>query len=402
MENSDLLSLLNQWQEAQTFCLKTLGCGIQVIGPNGEGLMKKGESCPLCQLVLSKGDGLIKCFSSYKDACFQESRGEPFTFFCHLGLINFAFPIMTEKQSVTSLLIVGGVLIKEKEKEILAYTKKMGLDRGKAKKALSSLKMIEENELPAMSSLLKLGLSSLSQRISVHLQLFLKAADMAKKEELLRIDEITGLHSRTYFMRRAEEEISRARRKGYSLSLIVLCLDQFKQTIGLHGLKIKDHILKGVAGILLDLTRKEDVLARGDEDRFFLFLPDLDQEKALLLANRIDGQIRNQIFCQNLGLKIRLTISCGIIQLEDEKDPKELLEKAEKALFSVKAKGGGNILLHSKMKMEEPRRCVITGIGLATPIGIGKDEFWKALCAGTSGVGRITRFDVTDMPVKIA
>ncbi|MBU1487470.1 hypothetical protein KKH56_05425, partial [bacterium] len=65
MENSDLLNLLNQWQEAQAFCLKTLGCGIQVIGPNGEGLMKKGESCNLCQLIFSKGDELIKCFSSY-------------------------------------------------------------------------------------------------------------------------------------------------------------------------------------------------------------------------------------------------------------------------------------------------------------------------------------------------
>lgn len=41
------------------------------------------------------------------------------------------------------------------------------------------------------------------------------------------------------------------------------------------------------------------------------------------------------------------------------------------------------------------RRVVITGIGVITPIGSGKDVFWKALLAGTSGVGPITSFDST-------
>ncbi|MFH0775443.1 MAG: beta-ketoacyl-ACP synthase II [bacterium] len=54
------------------------------------------------------------------------------------------------------------------------------------------------------------------------------------------------------------------------------------------------------------------------------------------------------------------------------------------------------------MKEEELKRCVITGIGLVTPIGIGKDAFWQALSAGRSGISRITQFDCTNMPVKIA
>jgi 3-oxoacyl-[acyl-carrier-protein] synthase II len=37
-----------------------------------------------------------------------------------------------------------------------------------------------------------------------------------------------------------------------------------------------------------------------------------------------------------------------------------------------------------------------------TPLGIGVEKTWQALCAGQSGVGRITRFDVTDFPVQIA
>jgi len=48
------------------------------------------------------------------------------------------------------------------------------------------------------------------------------------------------------------------------------------------------------------------------------------------------------------------------------------------------------------------RRVVITGVGVVSPLGSGNVKNWDALTAGRSGVGLITRFDVSDMPVKIA
>lgn len=47
-------------------------------------------------------------------------------------------------------------------------------------------------------------------------------------------------------------------------------------------------------------------------------------------------------------------------------------------------------------------RVVITGLGAITPIGIGKDAFWKSLVAGQSGIGKITRFDASDYASQIA
>ncbi len=47
------------------------------------------------------------------------------------------------------------------------------------------------------------------------------------------------------------------------------------------------------------------------------------------------------------------------------------------------------------------RRVVVTGLGLVTPLGLGVEENWKALCEGRSGITRIDRFDVSDLASQI-
>jgi len=47
------------------------------------------------------------------------------------------------------------------------------------------------------------------------------------------------------------------------------------------------------------------------------------------------------------------------------------------------------------------RRAVITGVGLVTPLGLGTTANWAALCAGHSGVGSLTQFDTSRLPVRI-
>jgi 3-oxoacyl-[acyl-carrier-protein] synthase II len=48
------------------------------------------------------------------------------------------------------------------------------------------------------------------------------------------------------------------------------------------------------------------------------------------------------------------------------------------------------------------RRVVVTGVGLVSSLGIGTEANWEALCAGRSGVGRITRFDASQFACQIA
>lgn len=52
--------------------------------------------------------------------------------------------------------------------------------------------------------------------------------------------------------------------------------------------------------------------------------------------------------------------------------------------------------------MNKKKRAVITGIGIVSSIGIGKETFWQSLISGKSGIGRITSFDASSFPSKIA
>ncbi|MFZ5995920.1 MAG: beta-ketoacyl-ACP synthase II [Nitrospirota bacterium] len=52
--------------------------------------------------------------------------------------------------------------------------------------------------------------------------------------------------------------------------------------------------------------------------------------------------------------------------------------------------------------MSVKRRVVITGLGLITPLGIGVEASWKAATEGRSGIGPITQFDASQLPVRIA
>jgi 3-oxoacyl-[acyl-carrier-protein] synthase II len=54
------------------------------------------------------------------------------------------------------------------------------------------------------------------------------------------------------------------------------------------------------------------------------------------------------------------------------------------------------------MRRNVDRRVVVTGVGLVTPLGTGVEKNWEAVTAGRSGVGPITRFDISDYPTRFA
>lgn len=58
--------------------------------------------------------------------------------------------------------------------------------------------------------------------------------------------------------------------------------------------------------------------------------------------------------------------------------------------------------VNPRSRSSENARVVVTGLGALTPLAIGVEESWRALCNGVSGIDHVTHFDTTNLRTKIA
>jgi diguanylate cyclase (GGDEF)-like protein len=105
-------------------------------------------------------------------------------------------------------------------------------------------------------------------------------------EELAVRDPLTGVGNYRLLADRMEYEISRHRRSGKSMTVMLLDLDGFKHVNDTYGHLIGDRVLCEVADALSTATRAQDTLARQGGDEFSILAPDTTEEQARLLAER--------------------------------------------------------------------------------------------------------------------
>ena len=96
-------------------------------------------------------------------------------------------------------------------------------------------------------------------RVRIHMKIKLLQDELREKngrlEELTRIDPLTQIPNRRYFMECFEREFSRAKRYGFPLSYVMCDLDHFKKLNDVHGHQAGDTALIQVASILKEPSR---------------------------------------------------------------------------------------------------------------------------------------------------
>ncbi len=155
-------------------------------------------------------------------------------------------------------------------------------------------------------------------------------------------DDLTGLFNHRYFTKKIAEEVKRARRAGYPLSLMMLDLDDFKQYNDAHGHLAGNDVLVAVARIVAGSIRKDtDTAFRYGGDEFTVILPHSDEEKARSVADRIVEQV-TELFSE-------IGISAGIACLNTDGSAEELIHGADRAMYAEKGikkrkvvEGGGD------------------------------------------------------------
>ncbi len=162
---------------------------------------------------------------------------------------------------------------------------------------------------------------------------------------LATLDPLTGAYNRRTFHETAERELSRARRAGQPLSIIMLDLDHFKVVNERHGHKIGDEVIKCLADIIRSQLRKEDMLVRFGGEEFCVMLPAVPGPGAVVVA----GRIRKAVDADPLvidGREITLTVSAGVAARLDEgpESIDELLGRADEALALAKQRGRNRVV----------------------------------------------------------
>jgi diguanylate cyclase (GGDEF)-like protein len=159
-------------------------------------------------------------------------------------------------------------------------------------------------------------------------------------------DGLTGVFNHRYFQEKLSEEMTKAERYNKDLSLALLDVDHFKKFNDNYGHQEGDKVLRIVAEVIQSTVRqKVDTVARYGGEEFAVILPEADGNAGKDLAERVRKNVESYLFENNGKAVYRVTVSIGISSYPfDGRDPKVLIQMADKALYE--AKGAGRNRVH--------------------------------------------------------
>jgi diguanylate cyclase (GGDEF)-like protein len=159
-------------------------------------------------------------------------------------------------------------------------------------------------------------------------------------------DELTGLANRRRFLAQLDAEVTRSRRNGSPLGIILADLDDFKRVNDTFGHEVGDEALRNFAAILQGTVRDVDLPVRLGGEEFAVLVPDTDLEGAALLAERIRQELEASR-PQHSGARFRLTASFGVSCFPSAATAEDLLTDADRRLYEAKHRGKNIVIASS-------------------------------------------------------
>lgn len=161
-----------------------------------------------------------------------------------------------------------------------------------------------------------------------------------------REDFLTGAVNLRTFYELANQEFSRFQRTGEAFSLLVLDLDHFKAINDTLGHEAGDDALRKFVQAVRANLREQDIFARTGGDEFRLLLPGTPQSGAILLAERIRGEL-SLVNLRAPNGSVTLSVSAGLCgSRPDDKDIDDIVRRADAALYQAKAAGRNSVKAH--------------------------------------------------------
>jgi diguanylate cyclase (GGDEF)-like protein len=177
------------------------------------------------------------------------------------------------------------------------------------------------------------------------------AREHERVKELSVRDTLTGLYNR-----RVLEEIlsiEENRRTPAPFAILIIDLDDFKVINDTFGHPAGDRVLSVLGKILLENSRKENIVARYGGEEFAVLLTSTGLSVALQVAERLRIKLSEQVFAFS-GRKVSMTASIGVAHNEGNTAVMEsLLARADQALYQAKRNGKNRVCFHESTYVEK-------------------------------------------------
>ena len=189
----------------------------------------------------------------------------------------------------------------------------------------------------------------------VPLFLIYRALFVPKLKEEAHLDAKTGLLVARRFMQLLNEEMDRVVKSPRATSLIMADLDLFRNINNSYGHLAGDEVLLGVAGVLSNTLRSDDLIGRFGGEEFVILLKATDAEGAMRAAERVRLAVESTgISVSDFPDPLRVTMSLGVASFPDPcPDLEGLLRDADRAVYRSKLDGRNRVTMATPALDEE-------------------------------------------------
>jgi diguanylate cyclase (GGDEF)-like protein len=188
-------------------------------------------------------------------------------------------------------------------------------------------------------------------------ELSLQKITSTRLKQLVTQDELTGLLSRSSFVRNLKHEMERYRAFGHECALLYLDIDRFGLVNNIEGFEAGEELLVDIVNTWRVRLRHEHIAARLFGDEFCILLKNVTKELAVRVADSLRQAIDDRHF--RVGANTyNLTVCIGIVMLSDAIDlghPNAIIARGRQAISVAKRHGRNMVYCYSDSDVEVKR-----------------------------------------------
>ena len=233
-------------------------------------------------------------------------------------ILFFIFLSKKAKEFVTQIV--------EPLKNMILVTKNIGEN--------NSISFDKQSNIIELDELNKNFVQLISELDSKTKKLIDEEAQIIYQRKLAVTDSLTGCYNRRFLEEFSNEYLKTVKRENYSLSLMMIDIDDFKRINDSCGHDIGDKVLVDFSKMVRDCIRANDMFVRLGGDEFLILLLHTNMENSSVVAQKILDKVKDY------DEKCKFTVSIGISQIQEtDNNINEMMKRADISLYKAKNEG---------------------------------------------------------------